>query len=245
MKLTLTRRIELLEEQQALTVELCRRVLEGRWTGGAESAEALLLAISPALEGELRALPFPGPGAEPPRVAILNTEGEDIRPMLEAAVEGTAVPLELALACAIAESGLNPRAERWGGHTGTAKDAIATWDMEVLQEIINRAGLDVGFGYAQRIVAYHWAGDESMDLENVLAVREAVFADPARDLREMALKLQDCLDLAGPGDRLLDALVVYNAGHLPGLGDPWWTRWAGNVEGYRAALARARELLGG
>lgn len=58
-------RIALLERQQALTTDLCARILAGKWTGGAESAEALLLAINPRLGDEgYHAVPFPLPAGK-------------------------------------------------------------------------------------------------------------------------------------------------------------------------------------
>lgn len=53
-------RVKLLEKQQSLTVDLTARILSGKWTGGAESAQALLLAISPKLADEqFKAAAFP------------------------------------------------------------------------------------------------------------------------------------------------------------------------------------------
>lgn len=63
--MTLAEKIGLLERQQQMTTELLARILAGKWTGGAESAEALLLALNPGLaEGGYHAVPFPFPRAE-------------------------------------------------------------------------------------------------------------------------------------------------------------------------------------
>lgn len=51
-------RIQLLEQQQAMTVTLLRLLLEGRWTGEMPHAEALLKAINPA-DTDWSAVPFP------------------------------------------------------------------------------------------------------------------------------------------------------------------------------------------
>ena len=85
-----------------------------------------------------------------------------------------------------------------------------------------RAWPDVSFGYGQRIVRFHYAGDRSPSVPNVLAVRRQVFEHPEADLREMATFLKGTLAQARRGDlspcggdELLGALIVYNAGHLP------------------------------
>lgn len=157
---------------------------------------------------------------------IINTEGEDISGMLKSAADAASIPLELALACAIAESSLNPKATRTGA-----------WP-------------DISFGYGQQIVLYHYLGDHSNTPSNIAAVREGVFADPQRNIDDMCLRLASDLQRVqnvdlGPvdGDPLLAALVVYNAGSFHPAGDPWWGTWAGNVRNYRGALARAREML--
>ena len=136
-----------------------------------------------------------------PVAALPNVSGEDLRPALTAASEGAGIPLALALACAIAESGLDPRAERWGGSEGTrqAREAIAAGDSSRLQEIIDRAWPDISFGYGQRIVRFHYAGDRTPSVPNVLAVRRQVFENPEADLREMAIAAQQHPGAGPPG----------------------------------------------
>ncbi len=190
------------------------------------------------------------PGSRRSRRPILNTDGQDIRPMLERAAAEAEVPLELLLAGVIAESGINPRAERWGAETELARTLLESGDMAGLARVIARAGDDISFGYSQRVVRYHWAGNGTLSVSNCLAVRALVFAEPEEDLLQMAFHLAWNLYVARDGDLrrvggdpLLAALVVYNAGHLPYPDDPWWERWAANVESYRRALASARGLL--
>lgn len=179
-----------------------------------------------------------------------NIDGEDIAPIFDPAWQAAGIPRVLALACVLAESGLNPHAERWGKHTTAARSAIQWGDHAWLQSIINAGWADISFGYAQRIVAYHYLGDRSATVDNCLAVRAAVFANPARALAEMCNDLATvCLpQISGVnlsiigGDRDLGALIVYNAGHWP---DPlresdWWVDWRGNVEHYMQTLARIR-----
>src|SRR5690606_34037303 len=110
-----------------------------------------------------------------------------------------------------------------------------------LQAIIDRQWPDISFGYGQRIVLYHYLGDRTSTIENCLAVRAAVFADPDRDLAEMCYRLRGHLDdvrgvILPPqvgGDELLAALVSYNLGHLPRSGHTYWRVYAANVSAYR------------
>jgi len=174
---------------------------------------------------------------------------EDITALVIHAADIAGVPARLALAAAIAESGLNPLAERWGTRTEDAKAAIAAQDWGTLQAIINDVWADVSFGLSQRIVAFHELGDHSATVANSLAVRAAVLADPAADALAMATRLKGLLsgvqgqDLAPVGgDEQLAALIAYNSGHYPPDAS-YWTNYAGNVANYRAALARAGALL--
>lgn len=160
-------------------------------------------------------------------VPIFNTEGEDIHPIVAQAARDSGVDEKLVLACAIAESGLNPKAAR-----------IGNWP-------------DVSFGYGQQIVLYHYFGDHSNTPENIAAVREHVFANPGENLIDMANRLSvnvvkaqtSDLSMVG-GDEDLAALIIYNAGHFPSVGESYWKVYGANVDGYRHGLARASNYLG-
>lgn len=181
---------------------------------------------------------------------IRSQQGRDLyRPITESS-EAAGVPAVLLLACLIAESNLDERAERWGRETPIAKDAIERRDFTLLQQVIDRAGLDVSFGLAQRIVRYHWAGDQTMTVVNCLTVRDAVFADPDRDIWEAAKFLAPRYQAAqradlSPvgGDVELMALTAYNAGSVRPPGDAYWTKYAGNVASYRQKLTMARSII--
>ena len=174
----------------------------------------------------------------------------DILPLILAAIVGTGVPVETLYAGMIAESELEPRAERWGRQTVTARAYIQSDDMQALQWLLDSVWPDVSFGYSQRIVKYHWAGDQTPTVKNVMAVRQAVFDDPEEDLRQMALHLEWCrtqtanrpLDRVD-GDRELGALVCYNAGHYPSLHASWWTTYDSHVTRYRQALEKSRTAI--
>jgi hypothetical protein len=178
---------------------------------------------------------------------LLNVDGIDISGIFDPAWAAAHIPRTLLLAAVLAESGLNPHAERWGRQTAAARTAITNDDREWLQAIIDDVWPDISFGYGQRIVLYHWLGDGTQSVDNVLAVRAGVFADPAGDLAHMAKMLAECLDQARSGDlspvqgdELLGALAVYNGGHLYPPDDPWWQTWAGNIASYRTMLTRLR-----
>ena len=138
----------------------------------------------------------------------------------------------------IAESNLNPYAERWGAATARAKEAIAAGDRRTLQQIIDRYWPDISFGYGQRIVLYHYCGDRSPTVDNCLAVRNSVFQNPMRDVVETAKKLQPLYAVYGD---MLRSLIVYNAGHWPG--DWYFTAYQQNVKNYQNALREAKRYV--
>lgn len=113
-------------------------------------------------------------------------------------------------------------------------------DSDRLAAVIASEWPDISFGLGQRIVLYHYLGDGTPSLRNVLAVREQVFAHPERDILEAARKVAGAWHQSQ--DYLL-ALAAYNCGYLPARDDPYWTRYAANVENYRRALDWARGVI--
>jgi hypothetical protein len=184
-------------------------------------------------------------------MVVIDVNGTEITGLIGDAAQGAAIPQLLLLGCMIAESErMDPCAERWGTQTAEAIVAIAARDVAGLQRIIDAVWPDVSFGRGQRIVKFHWAGNGLPTVANCLAVRQAVFDDPARDLKEMALMLASCLktarqhDLAPvAGDEALGACVVYNAGHWPVDAAEWQARAAHAVR-YRESLTKATALIG-
>lgn len=183
--------------------------------------------------------------------AIVDSTGADLSAIIEKTALDLAIPPELILACGIAESSLNPRAERWGSAelNEQALEAIVAQDWETLQTVINAAWADISFGIAQRVVKYHWSGDHTQSWQNCMAVREAVFHDRDRDIAEMGRFLHTHFfntvnaDLRRTGgDPDLMALVAYNAGHIPAYDDPYWTARRSTIERYAKALGEARAL---
>lgn len=174
-----------------------------------------------------------------PNVAnVINTRSEDISATINLAAKQCGLDAVHLLALLIAESGLNPHAERWGRETQAAKTALANEDWPLLMAIIGRAGADISFGYSQRIVQFHDYGDRSHSLNNVLAVRSHVFANPAADINAAAARLAAGIARSLDGS-ILGGMVVYNAGS-DRRNDPAWLRlWAGNVASYERALEQA------
>lgn len=183
-------------------------------------------------------------------MTILDAQGNDIGTWLADDAAAAGIPVQLPLACGIAESNLNPRAERWGRETVLAQAAIASGDMDSLQVIIDRAGSDVSFGIGQRVVKYHYYGTGQMTVQNCLNVRAYVFAHEAEDIWEMCRFLAPRFVAAGQadlspvdGDRLLMALCAYNAGHVPLPSESYWTGRASTIQRYRESLERAATML--
>lgn len=145
--------------------------------------------------------------------------GFDIGPLCQDAASTYDVPLVGLLALLKAESGLNPHAERYGA-----------WP-------------DVSFGLGQQVVAYAPFGDGSDSAENIAFVRDKLF-DRATAIQIAAahLKSDYATAKAAGDDSVLGGLVVYNCGHYPVLGGDYWTRYAGNVENYKMALAWAEQV---
>ncbi|MCX6024041.1 MAG: hypothetical protein NTZ05_20380 [Chloroflexi bacterium] len=169
---------------------------------------------------------------------VLDIEGGDITGMIEGSATTAGVDEAALLALLIAESALNPKAERWGRETGGAQNAIAMKDWDRLTGIIARTWPDISFGGSQRIVLYHELGDRSPSVNNVLAVRAAVFADPAGDILAAAKRLAGCIE--GTADKTpLAGMVKYNSGGDNLHDADWLARWGGNVASYERALAEA------
>lgn len=192
-------------------------------------------------------------------MAIINSLGEDITVIMTSAATRASIPVKLALGCAIAESRLNPYAERWGRLTAEAVAAIEAKDWAALGLIINRVlqvSPDISFGYGQQIVRYHALGNHTETVDNCLLVRAQTFADPAGNLVDMAHRLASYLRTASAkdltpvdNDPFLGACAIYNHGHWPESDDPakLAREWAGmkpNLDNYRAGLASAALILG-
>lgn len=144
------------------------------------------------------------------------------------------------LALLKAESGLNPKAERWGTETKLALWAIQYHDNGALQGVIDRVWMDISFGYGQQIVAYNYLGNHQATVENCLAVRDGVFSGPERNIRDAAARLAS--DIPRSLDNSpLGGMVVYNAGSDRRNDPAWMARWAGNVASYQQALAWAEQ----
>lgn len=189
---------------------------------------------------------------------IINSLGEDITGIMMAAADHAKIPLQLALGCAIAESRLNPYAERWGRETDRAKALIEQKDWDSLGLLINRVlqiSPDISFGYGQQIVRYHLLGNHTETVDNCLLVRAQTFADPPGNLVDMANRLASYLRTASTkdltpvdGNPLLGACAIYNHGHWPSNDDPVklakeWRDLKPNLDNYRKGLSDAATIL--
>jgi hypothetical protein len=151
------------------------------------------------------------------------------------------LPPRLPLACAIAESGLDPGAERWGDRTAGARVAIAGGDWLQLEQILSdldSRGLlaDISFGLGQQSAM--WAPENPQHLvsrERLLELRELYF-DPAHAVEVMCMNLVDKYRLAGREE--FRALCRYN--WPAGGGQP---ASSGVAAAYRRGLEQAHELL--
>jgi hypothetical protein len=186
--------------------------------------------------------------------SIRTRQGQDIRDLVLEASAAARIPAALLLGCLMAESNMDARAERWGSDvlTAQAKAALATNDSAALRNLIPKAGSDISFGLAQRIVKFHYVGTREMTLENILHVREYVFSHVEQDVREAAASLSDKLKQARAGDlspvggdELLGACAAYNCGRFPSPEETYWTQRAAEVARYRDKLKIARTILGG
>lgn len=172
---------------------------------------------------------------------MVDTNGRDITgPILEYAQVYGFDPVVL-LALLKAESGLNPRAERWGTRTAEARRMIQFGLLRSSRSLINDVWPDISFGFGQRIVKYHYIGDKTKSVTNILQVRQGVFNDPDRDIREAADHLAGAFEHSTCDGTPLSALVVYNAGSDRRHSEVWMRRWAGNVAAYEWALAWAEQ----
>lgn len=155
-------------------------------------------------------------------VAVLDTEGVDLYFLLSSAAKQYSVPISLLLGMLKAESGLNPKAARYG-----------EWP-------------DLSFGLCQLTVATaksYGLGDGSFAAANILAVRDALFQrDIAIDVG--ARHLAGCYERAADyPERELQALIAYNSGSPQPEENWYWQKYQSHIASYRYALSWAKEIL--
>lgn len=163
-----------------------------------------------------------------------------VRAAISVANDAGQPPL-LLLALAVAESDLDPRAERWAGRTGEAKAAIAAGDLVGLRRVLElvereRPG-DVSFGLCQPTWKWRdpdeFPGAAADDLYAILAYRERYF-DPVYALRRGARRLAPYWRRYRPD--VLATLSRYNKPALDLADNP-------NLAVYRRGIARATAIL--
>ncbi len=157
---------------------------------------------------------------------ILDAAGTDVGPILAGAAATYGLPLLLLVACAKAESGMDPTAFR---DNGPADTSVGPYQ----QTVIYANGYGVGDGtYTPANIAVcraafaDWTIATRIAAEHLLSdLARALVADPT---------------LAGD-EKLLAALAVYNSGHPEPRGNWWWSG-PGHAN-YLAALTWAHSIL--
>ena len=180
---------------------------------------------------------------------VRDYEGVDITSLIELAATAAAVDPVHLLALLKAESGLNRKAQRVGGYEINNEfwKRFLWWERgdasqgAELQRLLNDAWPDISFGFGQQIVLFHYAGDRSGTLENVLAVRDEVFKHPEANIADAASRFRNGIDRSLDGTAL-GGMVVYNAGSDRRNDAEWMERWAGNVASYQVALEWAEDF---
>lgn len=170
---------------------------------------------------------------------FIDASGVDrTQDIMDAAYGAGRDPIHL-LALLMAESsGVNPVAERYGVRTREAIEFINAGRLGELQDLINDQWADISFGPSQHIVLYHYFGDRSSDVVNVLNVRNHVFANTRENIIMAANKLAACWPLSRDGSAL-GAMVAYNAGSDRRWDTAWMARWSANVDSYAYHLTKA------
>jgi hypothetical protein len=183
---------------------------------------------------------------------VTATNGLDITGWISAAVFTADITWRLILGVIGAEADWNLTAERWGSRTQEALVALEANDRAKLRHIIASEWPDISFGPSQHTVESHYWGDNSRDLDNVLAVRAYVFANPDKDILAMAKNLawrkavilESGRDLSRVnGDVDLATAVSYNRGSYPGNRHSYWVYYAENVARYQASFAETDRKL--
>lgn len=145
------------------------------------------------------------------------TRDDAIRAALGAA-DDAGIPRLLMLALGIAESNLNPLAERWGSaqNTPSAKEALAAGDLQRLAEIREQAGNDVSFGAWQQTWRWSAEFDGTQEIAKILAMREKYF-DPTHAAAVAAARIAPYWHRYGDP---LEALCRYNKPAVPSEENP-------------------------
>lgn len=206
--------------------------------------------------------PEPEP-TPPPAPVVLDASNVDIGPAIASIADRYGLPPWALHGCLIAESGMNPRAERWADRSTRGRELTARIDRDPgdeaayneLQRLMDDLKLrgqhfDCSWGYSQLIwstAGGYGIGDGQYTLANLLDVRRQLF-DRATSIdlgaRHLALCYQRVRDELGDvGDEIetaINSLAVYNSGSVRRPNDSYWTVYAANVASYRRAIGQAR-----
>lgn len=153
------------------------------WKNLQDNEDLYRIFLHPPVVAQPEPAPVPEPVPIPPVEPLVMTKDEIVALIVAKAGEYGLVPWEF-LGGAIAESGLDPNAERWG-----------TWP-------------DVSFGLFQQTVAFADEGDHSQSDANVAAIR-ALYEDPVHACDVAAVKFKYWR--YNPEVPALTAWVAYNS----------------------------------
>lgn len=208
--------------------------------------------------------PEPEP-TPPPAPVVLDASNVDIGPAIASIADRYGLPPWALHGCLIAESGMNPRAERWADRSTRGRELTARIDRDPgdeaayneLQRLMDDLKLrgvhyDCSWGYSQLIwstAGGYGIGDGQYTLANLLDVRRQLF-DRATSIdlgaRHLALCYQRVRDELGDvGDEIetaINALIVYNSGSIQRPGSSYFQNYSGNVAAYKSAIRQARPL---
>lgn len=181
---------------------------------------------------------------------VLDVFNTDISEIVSRAAKEAGIDEILLLATMKSEGGLNPNAERWGDYQNTkiAKEAISRGDFATVEKCINasktKSVYDISFGDMQQIIDYHYFGDRTASVENVLAVRDHVFNNRYENILEGAKRLANNLNRAkseSDGTNLA-ALIIYNGGSDYRSDAAMSKLYAGNIATYTMNLNWAEQF---
>lgn len=177
---------------------------------------------------------------------VIDREGNDITGMLvDAATAALVDPVHL-VALLQAESALYRKAERYGMRTNEFLQHLMWYQHgdhsqeAALQNILYDVWPDVSFSYGQQIVLFHYYGDRTSELQNVLTVRDMVFQNPYTNIADAAMRFASGIERSLDGTPL-GGMVVYNAGSDKRNDPAWMSQYGGNVVAYERALAWAEQ----
>ena len=158
--------------------------------------------------------------------------------LCDTAREAGVDPITL-LALSRAESVVDATAERYGGYTHKAQQALALRDMEGFAKVIVLAGADVSFSEFQLTLGFGFWKDQTPSVENILAFRQYLQSHREEIMLYVGKWLVETLPTVDNDP--LRAFVKFNSGG-DNLNKSWYIQnYGDNIQRYRDALAWAED----